>query len=168
MLFRSHLYNGQDEQERDDVEDPAPYHGVDPSSEIIGAEIHLKRIKAGRLCLGRLLNVGAAVSQFRCADAGNSAVGERVLTPGLVPYSATKGGVKMFTQGLSREVGPRGITVNNVQPGPIDTDMNPAKGDWAVPQKAVTALNRYGHVDDIAAMWHSSPVRKRLTSLART
>src|ERR1700733_13689064 len=54
-----------------------------------------------------------------------SAVGERVLTPGLVPYSATKGAVKIFTQGLSREVGSRGITVNNVQPGPIDTDLNP-------------------------------------------
>jgi 3-oxoacyl-[acyl-carrier protein] reductase len=81
-----------------------------------------------------------------------SAVGERVQTPGLVPYSATKGAVKIFTQALSREVGSRGITVNNVQPGPIDTDLNPATGDWAVPQKAATALNRYGHVDDIASM----------------
>src|SRR6202050_528887 len=67
-----------------------------------------------------------------------SAVGERVLTPGLVSYSATKGAVKIFTQGLSREVGSRGITVNNVQPGPIDTDLNPAAGEWAVPQKAAT------------------------------
>jgi 3-oxoacyl-[acyl-carrier protein] reductase len=81
-----------------------------------------------------------------------SAVGERVLTPGLVAYAATKGAVKIFTQGLAREVGSRGITVNNIQPGPIDTDLNPATSDWAVPQKAVTALNRYGHVDDIAAM----------------
>ena len=81
-----------------------------------------------------------------------SAVGERAVAPGLVPYAATKGAVKIFTQGLSREVGSRGITVNNVQPGPIDTDLNPATSDWAVPQKAVTALNRYGHVDDIAAM----------------
>src|SRR5438105_5183147 len=68
------------------------------------------------------------------------------------PYSATKGAVKMFTQGLSREVGSRGITVNNVQPGPIDTDLNPAKGDWAVPQKAATALDRYGQVDEVAAL----------------
>jgi len=81
-----------------------------------------------------------------------SSVGERVLVPGLVPYSATKGAVKIFTQGLSREVGSRGITVNNVQPGPIDTDLNPAAGDWAVPQKAVTALGRYGHVDEVAAL----------------
>jgi len=81
-----------------------------------------------------------------------SCVGERILTPGLVPYSATKGAVKMFAQGLSREVGDRGITVNNVQPGPIDTDLNPAAGDWATPQKAATALGRYGHVDEVAAL----------------
>ncbi len=81
-----------------------------------------------------------------------SSVGERVLVPGLVAYSATKGAVKMFTQGLSREIGSRGITVNNVQPGPIDTDLNPAAGDWAVPQKAATALDRYGHVEEVAAL----------------
>src|SRR6201986_670438 len=81
-----------------------------------------------------------------------SAVGERAVAPGLLPAAATKGAVKMFTQALSREVGSRGITVNNVQPGPIDTDLNPASGDWAVPQKAATALDRYGHVDEIAAM----------------
>jgi 3-oxoacyl-[acyl-carrier protein] reductase len=88
---------------------------------------------------GRIINIG-------------SCVGERLMTPGLVAYAATKGAVKMFTQGLSREVGERGITVNNVQPGPIDTDLNPAAGDWAVPQIAATALKRYGHVDEIAAM----------------
>ena len=81
-----------------------------------------------------------------------SSVGERLMTPGLVAYAATKGAVKMFAQGLSREVGSRGITVNNVQPGPIDTDLNPAAGDWATPQKAATALNRYGHVDEVAAL----------------
>ena len=64
-----------------------------------------------------------------------SCVGERMMTPGLVPYAATKGAVKMFTQGLSREVGSRGITVNNIQPGPIDTELNPAAGDWAAPRR---------------------------------
>jgi 3-oxoacyl-[acyl-carrier protein] reductase len=81
-----------------------------------------------------------------------SCVGERNLTPGLAAYAATKGAVKMFAQSLSREVGSRGITVNNVQPGPIDTDLNPAAGDWAAPQKAVTALKRYGTVDEVAAL----------------
>jgi 3-oxoacyl-[acyl-carrier protein] reductase len=81
-----------------------------------------------------------------------SCVGERNLTPGLAAYAATKGAVKMFAQSLSREVGGRGITVNNVQPGPIDTDLNPAEGDWATPQTAVTALKRYGTVDEVAAL----------------
>jgi 3-oxoacyl-[acyl-carrier protein] reductase len=81
-----------------------------------------------------------------------SCVGERMMTPGLAAYSATKGAVKMFTQGLAREVGSRGITVNNVQPGPIDTDLNPASGEWAAPQIAVTALKRYGTVDEVAAL----------------
>src|ERR1700692_3046588 len=81
-----------------------------------------------------------------------SAVGERAVAPGLVPYAATKGAVKMFTQALSRELARRGITAHNVQPGPLHTDLNPASGDWAVPQKAATALDRYGRVDEIAAM----------------
>jgi 3-oxoacyl-[acyl-carrier protein] reductase len=103
---------------------------------------------------GTMVVTQAALKHFN--DGGRiimvgSCVGERVLTPGLVAYSATKGAVKMFTQGLSREVGQRGITVNNVQPGPIDTDLNPASGDWATPQKAVTALDRYGRVEEVAA-----------------
>ncbi len=81
-----------------------------------------------------------------------SCVGERMMTPGLVAYAATKGAIKMFAQGLAREVGDRGITVNNIQPGPIDTELNPAAGEWAVPQKALTALNRYGKVDEVAAL----------------
>jgi 3-oxoacyl-[acyl-carrier protein] reductase len=101
----------------------------------VATQSALKHMQSG----GRIIMIG-------------SSVGERVMTPGLVPYSATKGAVKMFTQGLSREVGIRGITVNNIQPGPIDTDLNPAAGDWAVPQKASTALDRYGHVDEVAAL----------------
>ena len=101
----------------------------------VATQAALKHLKSG----GRIIMIG-------------SSVGERVMTPGLVPYSATKGAVKMFTQGLSREVGTRGITVNNVQPGPIDTDLNPAAGDWATPQKAITALDRYGSVDEVAAL----------------
>jgi 3-oxoacyl-[acyl-carrier protein] reductase len=102
---------------------------------LIATQAALKHLRDG----GRVITIG-------------SCVGERMMTPGLVAYSATKGAVKMFTQGLAREVGPRGITVNNIQPGPIDTDLNPAAGDWATPQIQNTALKRYGHVDDIAAM----------------
>ena len=102
---------------------------------LVATQAALKHMQSG----GRIIMIG-------------SAVGERVAAPGLVPYAATKGAVKMFSQALAREIGGRGITVNNVQPGPIDTDLNPATGDWAVPQKAATALDRYGHVDEIAAM----------------
>jgi NAD(P)-dependent dehydrogenase (short-subunit alcohol dehydrogenase family) len=73
----------------------------------------------------------------------------------------------MFTQGLAREVGPRGITVNNIQPGPIDTDLNPAHDQWTEPQLVATALKRYGHVDDIAPWSPSSPDRKPATSPTR-
>ena len=101
----------------------------------VATQAALKHMKSG----GRIIMIG-------------SAVGERVQVPGLVAYAATKGAVKIFTQALSRELGSRGITVNNVQPGPIDTDLNPATGDWAVPQKAATALDRFGHVDEVAAL----------------
>jgi 3-oxoacyl-[acyl-carrier protein] reductase len=101
----------------------------------IATHAALKHIPNG----GRIISIG-------------SCVGERNFTPGLAAYAATKGAVKMFTQGLAREVGSRAITVNNVQPGPIDTDLNPAAGDWAAPQLANTALNRYGTVDEVAAL----------------
>ena len=101
----------------------------------VATQAALKHMKSG----GRIINIG-------------SCVGERVMTPGLVAYSATKGAVKMFTQGLARELGARAITINNVQPGPIDTDLNPAAGDWAVPQLAATALKRYGTVNEVAAL----------------
>jgi len=101
----------------------------------VATQAALKRMKNG----GRIIMIG-------------SCVGERNMTPGLAAYAATKGAVKMFAQSLSREVGSRAITVNNIQPGPIDTDLNPASGDWATPQKANTALNRYGSVDEVAAL----------------
>jgi len=80
-----------------------------------------------------------------------SAVGERAVAPGLVPYAPRKDRQDVHSGAFQRGRDP-GITVNNVQPGPIDTDLNPASGDWAVPQKAATALDRYGRVDEIAAM----------------
>lgn len=102
---------------------------------LVATQTALKHMKNG----GRVIMIG-------------SCVGERLMTPGLVPYAATKGAIKMFVQGLSREVGKQGITVNNIQPGPIDTDLNPAAAEWAVPQKAATALDRYGSVDEVAAL----------------
>jgi 3-oxoacyl-[acyl-carrier protein] reductase len=117
------------------VEDIDQMFNINVRGTLVATKAALKHMKNG----GRIINIG-------------SCVGERMMTPGLAAYSATKGAVKMFTQGLSREVGGRGITVNNVQPGPIDTDLNPAAGDWAAPQKALTSLGRYGHADEVAAL----------------
>ena len=101
----------------------------------VATQAALKHIKSG----GRIIMIG-------------SCLGERVFFPGMAPYSATKGAIKMFTQGLARELGARGVTVNNVQPGPIDTDLNPASGEWATGQKAAVPLDRYGHTDEVAAL----------------
>jgi len=101
----------------------------------VATQAALKHMKSG----GRIIMIG-------------SCVGERMMTPGLVPYSATKGAVKDVHAGVVERGGEPGITVNNVQPGPIDTDLNPAAGDWAAPQKAATALGRYGSVDEVAAL----------------
>ena len=101
----------------------------------VATQAALKHLKSG----GRIIMIG-------------SCLGERVFMPGMARYAATKGAVKMFTQGLARELGARGITVNNVQPGPIDTDLNPASGEWAAGQKAAVPLDRYGHVDEVAAL----------------
>jgi 3-oxoacyl-[acyl-carrier protein] reductase len=101
----------------------------------VATQAALKHLKPG----GRIIMIG-------------SCVGERVFMPGMASYAATKGAVKMFTQGLARELGARGITINNVQPGPIDTDLNPASGEWAVNQKAAVPLDRYGKADEVAAL----------------
>ena len=71
--------------------------------------------------------------------------------PGFADYSASKAAVAAYTRGWARDLGPKGITVNTVQPGPIDTEMNPADGDFAPAMKAYTALGRYGRPEEVAA-----------------
>jgi len=87
---------------------------------------------------GRIISIGSNVA-------------ERVPVAGLTVYSLTKSALLAFTRGLARELGPRDITVNVIQPGPIDTDMNPANGDFGDLNRQFTALGRYGTTADIAA-----------------
>ena len=78
--------------------------------------------------------------------------GDRIPFQGGAIYAATKAAVAGLTRGAARDLGPRGITANVVQPGPIDTDMNPADGPWADAGRAATALGRFGETADVASM----------------
>jgi len=107
------------------------------------------------------VNVGGVVSAVRAAvphmrEGGRiisigSVVGEATPFSGAADYSATKAALIGYTRGWARDLGPKGITVNTVQPGPIDTDMNPDDGDFAATQKSKTALGRYGTSEEVAA-----------------
>jgi 3-oxoacyl-[acyl-carrier protein] reductase len=115
----------------------------------------------GKLARQFAVNVGGVAAAVRAAAkvmgqggriiSVGSVLGPRVPFPGVADYSATKAAVAGYTRGWARDLGPRGITVNAVQPGPIDTDMNPSEGDFAAPQKAATALGRYGRPEEVAA-----------------
>lgn len=87
---------------------------------------------------GRIINIG-------------SGLGERVPLPGMALYCGTKFAVNGLTRGWSRDLGSTGVTVNSVQPGPIDTAMNPADGPMAETQKKLTSIGRYGKPEEIAA-----------------
>lgn len=88
---------------------------------------------------GRIINIGSINA-------------DRVPGPGLSVYAMTKGAIAGLTRGLARELGPRGITVNNIQPGPVATDMNPEEGEFADAARQVMALGRYGQPRDIASV----------------
>ena len=88
---------------------------------------------------GRIINIGSINS-------------DQVPYVGGAVYGATKAAVAGLTRGWARDLGPRGITVNNVQPGPVDTDLNPANGPFAEMVKGFIAVQRYGQSDEIAGL----------------
>jgi NAD(P)-dependent dehydrogenase (short-subunit alcohol dehydrogenase family) len=78
---------------------------------------------------------------------------ERSPFPGLAVYALSKSALIGFTRHLARELGPRGITVNLVQPGPTDTELNPANSsELAIMNRSLTALDRYASPAEIAAV----------------
>ncbi len=107
------------------------------------------------------VNVGGVVAAIRAAskimgEGGRiitigSALGTRVGFPGIADYSATKTTIVGYTKGVAWDLAPRKITVNVVQPGAVDTDMNPADGEFAPALNSVTALGRYGRPEEIGA-----------------
>ncbi|WP_148254448.1 SDR family NAD(P)-dependent oxidoreductase [Aidingimonas lacisalsi] len=100
----------------------------------VSAQAAMRHMGAG----GRIISIGSCFV-------------ERVPVPGISLYAMSKSALTGLTKGLARDLGPRGITVNLVHPGPTDTDMNPAGAPGAEEEKAWTALGQYGQGEDIAA-----------------
>jgi 3-oxoacyl-[acyl-carrier protein] reductase len=102
----------------------------------VATQAAVKHMTAG----GRIITIGSCNA-------------ERMPIAGGAVYAMSKAALVGLVKGLARDLGPRGITVNNVQPGPIDTDMNPADSDFAeMVRQQVMALPRYGSADEVAAM----------------
>jgi len=102
----------------------------------VATQVAVKHMKEG----GRIINIGSCNA-------------ERMPFPGGGVYAMSKSALVGLVKGLARDLGPRGITINNIQPGPIDTEMNPATSEFAAMlKKQVMALPRYGTADEIAGM----------------
>ena len=101
----------------------------------VATQAAIRHMKDG----GRVINIGSCNAE-RMPFAGGAA------------YAMSKSALQGLVKGLARDLGPRGITINNVQPGPVDTDLNPAQGEFAEMLKKLMALPRYSAPDEIAAM----------------
>jgi 3-oxoacyl-[acyl-carrier protein] reductase len=106
---------------------------VNVRSPIVASKAALAHLGKG----GRIINIGSLFA-------------ERVPASVVGVYAGSKSALVAFTKGLARELGPKGITVNLLQPGSIDTDMNPANGPFGGVLREITAVGSYGKVEDIA------------------
>jgi 3-oxoacyl-[acyl-carrier protein] reductase len=106
---------------------------------------------------GRIINIGSAGADRIVGDTGTI-------------YFMTKSALQAFTRGLARELGPRDVTVNLVQPGSTDTDMNPADGEFSEFQRSLSALGRYGTPEDVAAVvtFLATPAARHVTGAILT
>ena len=121
---------------------PLDQTGIDDVDHVLGVNVRgvLAVTQAAATHLGeggRVITIGSCVT-------------DHVPGPGMVLYATSKAAMVGLTKALARELGPRGITVNLVHPGPIDTDMNPADGPYAADQRAGTVFNRYGTASEVA------------------
>lgn len=130
----------------------------------------------------RLIDINVRAPYFAGVEAGRrmndngriiiigSVNGDRVAWPGATAYALSKSAVQGIGRGLARDFGPRGITVNVVQPGPVDTDMNPAGGPMAPMMHAAMAIKRHAKVDEVAALvlFLASPAAAMITGTTQT
>lgn len=127
-----------------DINVRAPYHAA---------------VEAGRTMRdnGRIIIIG-------------SVSGDRVPWPGGTAYALSKSAMQGLGRGLARDFGSRGITANVVQPGPVDTDMNPAEGPFATMMHAAMAIKRHARTDEVAAlvMFLCSPAAAMITGTTQT
>ena len=126
---------------------------VNVRAAVLASQAAIAYLKPG----GRIVSIGSNVA-------------ERLPFGGLTAYAMTKAALLALTRGLSRELGPRQITVNLVQPGPIDTELNPANGELAHVNLPYTALGRYGTPADIgnAVAFLASPAANYMTGSVMT
>ena len=126
---------------------------VNLRSPIVASKAAIPHLKTG----GRIINIGSFFA-------------DRVPSPLLGVYAGSKSALVAFTQGLARELGPQEVTVNVIQPGSIDTDMNPANGPFSDTLKMITAFGRFGTVDDIAhaVTFLAGPKSQYITGAALT
>jgi 3-oxoacyl-[acyl-carrier protein] reductase len=117
------------------LEDFDQTFAINVRSVFVASQAAARRMKEG----GRIINISSCNAR-RVSDAGGGI------------YAMSKSALSGLVHGLSRDLGPRGITVNNVLPGPTDTDMNPAHGDHAAGMHARMAVARHGHADEVAGM----------------
>jgi NAD(P)-dependent dehydrogenase (short-subunit alcohol dehydrogenase family) len=121
---------------------------VNVRSPVLASQAAIRHLKQG----GRIISIGSAGAERIVGDTGTV-------------YYMTKSALHSFTRGLARELGSRNITVNLVQPGSTNTDMNPANGDSADFQRALMPLGRYGETQDVAAAvaFLASPAARHIT-----
>lgn len=136
-----------------DVEEYQAVMDVNVRAPVLFAKAVIPHLADG----GRIITIGSALA-------------ERVPFPGITLYAMSKAALTSFTRGLSRELGPHGITVNLVQPGATDTQSNPADGASADLQRSMTSLGRYGEPREIAnaVAFLASPAASLITGAALT